>query len=211
MAASLDESPSTHPRTTEPHAETVTPEELLERVARGDREALLSLYDRFGGTLLAVALKITRSRPEAEDVVQDALTRAWRESGSFDRGRGTAVAWLIALTRNRGIDLVRARRRRRNHEDGEVKQLPPVLTPTPEALLDASERAVAVRIALLALKDDQRRVLDLAYYSGLSHSEIAERLGQPLGTVKTRIAQAVRILREALGRYAPTASGHRED
>ncbi|MBI5514897.1 MAG: sigma-70 family RNA polymerase sigma factor [Deltaproteobacteria bacterium] len=181
------------------------PDSLLERVAGGEREALLRLFDRFGGSLLAVALRITGQRPEAEDVVQDALTRAWREAPSFDRTRGSAIAWLIALTRNRAIDLVRARRRRNLHEHDEdrAEPEPTNLTDTPERAIVDAERAAAVRVALDVLRPEQRQVLELAYFSGLSHSEIAAKLDQPLGTVKTRIAQAVRRLREELTRFAP--------
>jgi RNA polymerase sigma-70 factor (ECF subfamily) len=181
------------------------PDALLERVASGEREALLQLFDRFGGSLLAVALRITGQRPEAEDVVQDALTRAWREAPSFDRTRGSAIAWLITLTRNRAIDLVRARRRRNLHEHDEDRADPEPanLTDTPERAIVDAERAAAVRLALDVLRPEQRQVLELAYFSGLSHSEIAAKLDQPLGTVKTRIAQAVRRLREELTRFAP--------
>ena len=87
-------------------------EDLLERVAAGDRAALVRLYDGVGGTLMAVAVRVTGTRPDAEEVVQDTFLRAWREAGSFDRARGSALAWLVTLTRNRAIDVVRARRRR---------------------------------------------------------------------------------------------------
>ncbi len=199
MAASTDEHRTMHAQT---EAAPDDPETLLERVARGDRDALLCLYDRFGSTLLAVALRITGGRAEADDVVQDALTRTWREAQSFDRSRGTAVAWMITLTRNRAIDVVRARRRRQTHEDQASEPVGPA-PETPEGNLVDAERAAAVQVALGVLKDEQRRVLDLAYFGGLSHSEIAERLNQPLGTVKTRIAQAVRRLRDELARFAP--------
>ncbi len=179
------------------------PEDLLERVAAGDRAALVVLYDGVSGTLMAVALRVTGSRAEAEEVVQDAFMRAWREAGSFDRGRGSALAWLVTLTRNRAIDVVRSRKRRATHEDESAETESREPTVTPEGAVADAERAAAVRLALETLRPEQRAVLDLAYFSGLSHSEIAERLDQPLGTVKTRILQAVRHLREHLGRHAP--------
>lgn len=167
----------------------------------------MTLYDRYAPSLLAVALRITGSRAEAEDVVQDALTRAWKESPSFDRTRGTAIAWLVTLTRNRSIDLVRARKRRSQHEDEEFNAAPPTLpTHSPERALSEAQRAEAVQRAMSHLRDEQRKALELAYFGGLSHSEIAEKLQQPLGTVKTRIAQAVKILREHLGHYAEQPS-----
>ena len=170
------------------------PEDLLERVANGDRAALLALYD--------VALRVTGSRSEAEEVVQDAFMRTWREAASFDRTRGSALAWLVTLTRNRSIDVVRSRKRRTLHEDEAADAEPPEAPPSPELTVSAAERAAAVRQALDTLRPEQRSVLDLAYFSGLSHSEIAARLGQPLGTVKTRILQAVRHLREHLDRHS---------
>lgn len=180
-------------------------EDLLERVAKGDRAAVMALYDRFAPTLMAVALRVTGAHSEAEDVVQDAFARAWREAATFDRARGSAAAWLVTLARNRAIDAVRARKRRRGHEDDLVRDEPVATTApaTPEGSVVDAERAVAVRAALDTLRPEQRAVLELAYFSGLSHSEIAERLDQPLGTVKTRIAQAVKRLRDELARFSP--------
>lgn len=182
-------------------------EDLLERVARGDRTAVLALYDRFGGTVFAVALRVTGNRGEAEDITQEVFTRAWKEAATFDRARGSAAAWLITLARNRAIDLVRSRTRRVRHEDEQSSEEPTLVEPasTPEAAVGDAERAAAVRVALDALRPEQRQVLELAYFNGLSHSEIAERLQQPLGTVKTRIAQAVKRLRDELARFAPDA------
>jgi RNA polymerase sigma-70 factor, ECF subfamily len=179
------------------------PEDLLERMAAGDRAALLCLYDRVAHALMAVALRVTGSRAEAEEVVQDALMRAWREAASFDRARGSAMAWLITLTRNRSIDVLRSQRRRARHEHeaagAERREVPP----SPEIAVIEARRADAVRSALDQLRPEQRAVLELAYFGGLSHSEIAERLAQPLGTVKTRILQSVRLLREHLAAHSP--------
>lgn len=182
-------------------------EDLLERVARGDRKAVLALYDRFGSTVFAVALRVTGNRGEAEDITQEVFTRAWKEAVTFDRARGSAAAWLITLARNRAIDLVRSRSRRVRHEDEQSTEEPVLVEmPTsPEAAVGDAERAAAVRVALDALRPEQRQVLELAYFNGLSHSEIAERLQQPLGTVKTRIALAVKRLRDELARFAPDA------
>ena len=99
-------------------------EDLLEGIARGEREAVMALYDRFAPTLMAVALRVTASRSEAEDVLQDVFARVWREAATFDRARGTAAAWLVTLTRNRAIDAVRARKRRRGHEDDHGRDEP---------------------------------------------------------------------------------------
>lgn len=180
-------------------------EDLLDGVAGGDRGAVMALYDRFAPALMAVALRVTGSRAEAEDVLQDVFARVWREAVTFDRARGTAAAWLVTLARNRAIDTVRARKRRRGHEDDLGRDEPVTLDApaSPEASVVDAERSVAVRAALDTLRPEQRAVLELAYFGGLSHSEIAARLGQPLGTVKTRIAQAVKRLRDELARFSP--------
>lgn len=180
-------------------------EDLLDGVAGGDRGAVMALYDRFAPALMAVALRVTGSRAEAEDVLQDVFARVWREAVTFDRARGTAAAWLVTLARNRAIDAVRARKRRRGHEDDLGRDEPVTLDApaSPEASVVDAELSVAVRAALDTLRPEQRAVLELAYFGGLSHSEIAARLGQPLGTVKTRIAQAVKRLRDELARFSP--------
>lgn len=178
---------------------------LLDRIGRGDREAVLALYDRFAGVVLSVATRITGNRSEAEDIVQDVFARVWREAPTFDRARGSAAAWIVTFARNRSIDVVRSRGRRSRHEDEQATEEPVVTeaAATPEAEVGDAQRASAVRRALDLLRPEQRQVVELAYFGGLSHSEIAERLGQPLGTVKTRIAQSVKRLREELGEFSP--------
>lgn len=179
------------------------PDLLMERVARGDRAALLALYDRVGPTMLAVAARVTGERAVAEEVVQEVLLAVWREAATFERARGSATAWLLTLSRNRAIDVVRARRRRGAHEERLAAERPEA-TPTPEAACVDTERSLAVQHALSRLKPEQRVALELSYYSGLSHSEIAAQLEIPLGTIKTRIASAARALRDELARFAPT-------
>lgn len=182
------------------------PDRLLERVARGERPALLALYDRLGPAMLAVALRVTRNRPAAEEVVQEAMLTVWREAPGFDRTRGSAAAWLLTLTRNRAIDVLRAQRRRGSYEQRSADEAPEPV-PTPERASVEAERAVAVRAALSGLRVEQRVALELAYYRGLSHSEIAAELNLPLGTVKTRIALAAKTLRDALARFATADPG----
>jgi RNA polymerase sigma-70 factor (ECF subfamily) len=177
---------------------------LLEQVARGDRDAVMHLYDRFAGAVMAVSLRVTGNRAEAEDIVQEVFARVWREAATFDRSRGSAAAWIVTLTRNRAIDVIRSRSRRARHEDDQSAEEPVVTEAiaTPEVQVVDAQRAEAVRQALDSLRPEQRQVIELAYFGGLSHSEIAERLQQPLGTVKTRIAQSVKRLRDALGRFS---------
>lgn len=176
------------------------PDRLLERVARGERDALLALHDRLGPAMLAVALRVTRDRAVAEEIVQEALLAVWREAGAFDRARGSASSWLLTLVRNRAIDALRARRRRASLEDRCADE-PADASATPEQHSSESERAAAVRVALSRLRPELRAALELAYYSGRSHSEIAAALDVPLGTIKTRIATAVKCLREELAQH----------
>jgi RNA polymerase sigma-70 factor (ECF subfamily) len=179
-------------------------EALIERVAQGDRTAMMALYDRFAGAVFAVALRIMGDRVTAEDITQEVFVRVWREAATFDRTRGSAVAWIVTLTRNRAIDLIRSRNRRVRHEDVQAREEPAVVEPavTPEHMASEAQRSEAVRQALGVLRPEQRQVIELAYFGGLSHSEIAERLQQPLGTVKTRIAQSVKHLRDVLAAYS---------
>lgn len=178
------------------------PELLIERAAQGDSAALVVLYDRFGSLLFALALRIVGHRTEAEDVIQEVFVRAWREAPSFDRKKGSAAAWLSTLTRNRAIDLVRARKRRATHDElRSAENETHIETRSPEVEASVSERTRAVQAAIQLLTPEQKNALELAYFGGLSHSEIAEALNQPLGTIKTRLLAAARKLREVLAAH----------
>jgi RNA polymerase sigma-70 factor (ECF subfamily) len=191
-------------RVNEASAEHMEPERLIEAAGRGESAALVALYDRFAPAMLGLALRIIRSRSDAEDIVQDAFVRAWREAPSFDRSRGSAATWLATLTRNRAIDVLRARGRKRKYDASLVVESEahgPSAGESPEAQVAQSQRALAVREAIAQLSAEQRQALELAYFGGLSHSEIAEALGQPLGTIKTRLLSAAKKLREALASH----------
>jgi RNA polymerase sigma-70 factor (ECF subfamily) len=163
---------------------------LLQRVAAGDSEALGELYDLYAGLANGLALRILRRPSEAEDVVQEVFVQVWRQASRYDPERGSPQAWLSIMTRTRALDRLR-RLTSRREDSGER---------APVALdLPKSDDALVVRSALDALSEDQRRALELAYYEGLTQTEIAERLGEPLGTVKTRIRSALIRLRETLG------------
>ena len=193
--------------------QTLEPEVLIEHAARGDGAARVLLYDRFGTLLFALALRIVGNRTEAEDVIQEVFVRAWREAPSFDRKKGTAAGWLSILTRNRAIDVVRARKRRARHDDLRAAEIE-VLTPnskTPELDASVAERTRAVQAAMQLLTQEQRTALELAYFGGLSHSEIAEALNQPLGTIKTRLLAAARKLREVLAAHDESVSSAHSD
>jgi RNA polymerase sigma-70 factor (ECF subfamily) len=162
---------------------------LLRRLSGGDQSALGEFYDLYAGLVNGIALRMLRDATEAEDVVQEVFLQVWRQAARYDPGRGTPEAWICTMTRTRALDRLR-RRTARREEPGEAA---PAGSAAPKA-----EEALAVRKALDGLSADQRRALELAYYEGLTQSEIAKRLGEPLGTVKTRIRTAMIRLREAL-------------
>jgi RNA polymerase sigma factor (sigma-70 family) len=173
------------------------PDEALPAlVARGDEQALAALYDRFGRVAYGVAFRILRDGALAEDAVQDAFLAAWRTAAGFDAERGKASTWLLTLVHRRAVDVVRREERRRAD----------VLDDAPAASGDATDETAevreqrrAVQAALARLPPEQREALELAYYGGLSQSELAERLGVPIGTIKSRMFAALARLRDLLG------------
>ena len=171
---------------------------LLGEIARGDREAFARFYDLHAGLVHTFALRIVRERGEAEEVVQDVFLQVWRQAATYSSERGTPEAWLITLARSRGIDKLRSRRRR--DEMGRPAEDPDRL-PEPVARESASgpaEARVTLGGALGDLPPAQRSVLELAYFDGLTQTEIAARLGEPLGTVKTRMRSGLERLRGIL-------------
>ena len=178
---------------------------LVGRMSEGEDAALGELYDRYGKTLYALALAIVREPADAEEVVVDAFGQAWRQAGAFDPLRGSVGAWLATIARSRALDTVRARgRRARAHE--RAAQLSDEGLATPVAALGpdparSAERGEARRLvaeALAGLPEPQRVAIELAYFEGLSQSEIAARLAEPLGTVKTRMRAGMEKLRGLL-------------
>ena len=170
--------------------------ELIHAIAARDDEALASLYDRYRLILFGLLLRILNSREEAEDVLQEVFLQIWRRAKDFDEGRGQAFTWMITLARSRAIDRLRVLAARHrlaasaSHETEEVS----------DAAADAegSEQREIVAGALAQIPDEQRRTLMLAYFEGLTQSEIAARLDAPLGTVKTRMRSGMIKLRELL-------------
>ena len=173
----------------------------LERVAAGDQAAAAGLYDRHSRALYSLILRIVGDETEAEDVLQEVFAQAFRQAPRYDASRGAVAAWLLMMARSRAIDRIRARRARFEARTGEVLQpldeMPASQPDAASAMLDA-EQTRLVRQALGELPLLQRMAIELAYYEGLSHTEIAERLEQPLGTVKTRIRLGLLKLREVL-------------
>lgn len=177
---------------------------LLQRVARGDRQAFAELYDRFSPPLYGTALRIVREPAEAQDVVHDAFMTLWEKASTFDASRGNPFAWAVTLVRNRSIDRVRMRRRR---AELLADSLPDELGYTNDADgISGADRAAsgdearAVRAAVAALPAEQQRALELAFFSGLTQEEIARTLREPLGTVKARIRRGLIKLRDILSR-----------
>ena len=168
-------------------------------MARGDSSSVAELYDRHARALYSLALRMLSDAADAEDVVQDVFTQAWRQAGRYDPARAPVIAWLLVITRARALDRLRARRSRISPAPLEVVTIDPV-DPGPGQELQAigNEEAARLRQALEALPEGQREAIELAYYRGLSQSDIAEKLQQPLGTVKTRMRTALLKLREAL-------------
>jgi RNA polymerase sigma-70 factor (ECF subfamily) len=165
-----------------------THEALVSRLQSGDPDALAHLYDAYAGVVGALAHRILRDPAEVEEVVQEVFLQAWRQAGRFDPRRGTLPAWLVTMARSRALDRVRRRAVRKETSE----EAPPASAPA------RLEDPLAVRKALTILSVDQRRALELAFYDGLTHAEIARQLGEPLGTVKTRIRTAMLRLRDAL-------------
>jgi RNA polymerase sigma factor (sigma-70 family) len=174
----------------------LTDEEVLARVARADEDALSELYDRFGRVAYGLALRILREPALAQDAVQDAMLSAWRTAASFDPLRGKASTWLLTLVHRRAVDLVRREDRRRAQP---LDDVPIASGEATDATAAVREKRRAVQAALAQLPSEQREALELAYYGGLSQSKLAERLGVPLGTVKSRTFAALANLRDLLG------------
>jgi RNA polymerase sigma-70 factor (ECF subfamily) len=179
----------------------------LQRVAAGDAGGLGALYDRHGRSVYSLALRILGDEGDAEEVTQDVFAQAWRRAGQYDEARGSVAAWLLVMARTRAIDRFRARRVRpegRVQDDaGLTLQQLPATSPDAASEMMAAERGVRVRRALEDLPFLQRVAIELAYFEGLSQREIAERLEQPLGTVKTRMRLGLLKLRDALVEVQP--------
>jgi RNA polymerase sigma-70 factor (ECF subfamily) len=172
---------------------------LVELVATGDQSALATLYDATNRLIYSLILRVLGDVSSAEEVLIDVYTQVWRQAASYDANRGAPLAWMATIARSRAIDRLRSGwQDQRRKEPLDILGDAQASAASPEEMAAASERQSLVREALSLLTPEQREVIELAYYSGLSHSEIAEKLKQPLGTVKTRTRLGMMKLREAL-------------
>jgi RNA polymerase sigma-70 factor (ECF subfamily) len=183
---------------------------LVQQIAAGDQSALAALYDTTNRLIYGLVLRVLNDISSAEEVLLDVYTQVWRQAASYDTSRGTPLAWLTTIARSRAIDRLRSGwQDQQRKEPLESLGEAPATAASPEEMTVASERQRFVRSALDQLSPEQREVIELAYYSGLSHSEIAARLNQPLGTVKTRTRLGMMKLREALAPLLGTGGGNR--
>jgi RNA polymerase sigma-70 factor (ECF subfamily) len=166
---------------------------LLTRIQSGDQEAMSALFDRYGTMVYSVALRVLKDTDEAEDVMQEIFVQVWKNPSAFVSGRGSLGGWLVVVARNRSIDVIR---RRRPSEPVELFALPSSTNLAQEA--ERNSLLEKIRGVMLSLPVEQQKSVELAFFEGLSHSEISEKTGDPLGTVKTRIRLALNTIRKAL-------------
>ena len=165
---------------------------LIAAIRTGDERAMAELYDRYSGIVYSVALRVLADTGAAEDVLQEVFMQLWRNPGVFDSGRGNLAPWLAVIARNRAIDALRKRRPETDIEE--------VVVSVEADLAGETDRAIAmgkVRTVLSAMPAAQRSALEMAYFEGLTHSEISAKTGEPLGTIKTRIRAGLLALRKA--------------
>ena len=174
-----------------------TDTQLLEGIAHGDEASLAELYDRYHLLSFSLALRVVNDRGRAEDVVQDAFLSVWRKAGSYAAGRGSVKTWLTSIVRNRAIDLIRARRESDSDDEAVLLAL---RDPRPGVVeqVTASLDRQTIRSAITELPLEQRQAIAMAYFEGLSHSEISDATGLPLGTVKSRIRLGMHRLKGLL-------------
>jgi RNA polymerase sigma-70 factor, ECF subfamily len=178
--------------------------DLVERLKRRDPQAMALLYDRYGRITFSIILRIVRNEASAEDLVQETFFRIWNRVQGFDQAKGALGPWILTVARNRAIDHLRSLQGRGTESAFELEAMEhPALFEDLESQIMNMDRIKLLKEAFTRLTPNQRVVIELAYYEGLSQTEMSERLKQPLGTVKTWVRTALKALREALGEAVP--------
>ena len=188
-------------RAEEKSNQTAADRELMRRLQGGDEAAFASFYRRFAPGLFSLIFQILQDQKEAEDVLQEAFVQMWKKAESYDASRSALFTWAVMISRNKAIDRLRSRQRRAHTIEAvtaEMEAVPPESGAQADALLGQSEDRSQVRAALTQLPGAQREAIDLAFFGGLTQSEISDKLGAPLGTVKARIRRGLIAMREAL-------------
>lgn len=184
------------------HLEAADDASLVARLAAGDALALEALYDRYNRVVYSFAIRMLADVSSAEELTQEVFLRLWRQGGSYQQGRGAFLTWLLSITHNMAIDEIRRRKRRPLIQDGDEDDalyLIPDLKSDVEAEAWLSSLQTLVRDALAEIPEPQRLAIELAYFQGLTQREIADRLGEPLGTIKTRMRLGLLKMRDRLG------------
>ncbi len=174
-------------------------ESLLHRIAARDQQAMAELYDRTVRVLFSVALRLLGNREEAEDVMQDIYLQIWKKAFQFDRALGTPLHWAMRITRNRAID--RLRRRGRQERMKEELETDILMMPQAQSPELAETELAHVRAIVANLPSDQRQSIELAFFGGMTHQQVAAALNEPLGTVKARIRRGMMALKDSLQAY----------
>ncbi len=178
---------------------------LIRRVADGDISAFEHLYETASGLLFSVALRMLQRHEDAEELLQEVFVKIWKDASSYDPSRGAPIAWALTITRHKAIDRIRSTTRRiRLHEEAEQESMvtEPASPAEPAREADRAESASAVQTSLASLPPDVRQTVELAYFGGLSQSQIADRLSVPITTVKSHIRRAMMTLRHSLRDFA---------
>jgi RNA polymerase sigma-70 factor (ECF subfamily) len=187
----------------------VSPEEdsrLIKRLKARDPDAMSELYDRFGKIAMAIIFRVVHDRGIAEDLLQETFLKVWNRVAGFDEDRGALGPWVLTIARNRAIDYLRSTSARYSQGDFglEILERPRLFADLEDQYADR-ERLRQIQVAFSKLSDNQRSILEMAYFEGLTQTEMAERIHQPLGTVKTWVRSALQILRQELGETAAKA------
>jgi RNA polymerase sigma-70 factor, ECF subfamily len=178
----------------EPKSHPANESELVARIHAGDEQAMAAVYDVYSGVVYSVAFRVLQNATEAEDVLQDVFLQLWRNPSAFDSARGQLAPWLAAIARNRSIDLLRRRKPEDDISDYVIAAGPPH-----DQAVNSELMISRVRSTIDKMPAEQRKLLEMAYFEGLTHSEISARTGEPLGTVKTRIRSGLMLLRKQFG------------